>query len=99
MAESWWVRNTTSRTLVIGDLSRVPEVPPLGQVDLLVFTDKETINKSANLTTLVNSGMLTINKTSDASNAVDSVEKNEVTNYYTKDEVDALLTQLRDELS
>jgi len=65
MAESWWITNKTRKTIVIGDLPRVPELGPNKKIDLLVYASKEEIGQSSVLSGLIQSGTFSLQKVSD----------------------------------
>lgn len=61
--ESWWVTNNTDNEIItIGDLLLAPVIKPNTRVDLLRYYSREKISQSAVLTSLVNAGLVSLNK-------------------------------------
>ena len=68
--ESWWVRNTTSQTIAIGDLHLLPSLAPGQQVDLLRFYTRERISHARTLMALLKTGKLQLIKQKDYDNGL-----------------------------
>ena len=89
--ESWWVKNTTKKTITVGDLQLLPAIAPGKRVDVLHYYTRERISHATTLLALIKSGKLQLNKQkldansfpgvispADAADAVTPAEENEV---------------------
>lgn len=87
--ETWVVTNNTSRNIIIGDIKNAPVLKPNRSYNLLKFSTKEEINQSTKLIDLVAGGWVTLNKITDFENK--EVETDEASQAVTSVEVDELL--------
>lgn len=86
--EQWWLINRTKKNITVGGFLYLPTLSPGKKLDLLRFISKEQIAQSSDLTSLIKSGKLVLQKKDPRANrtvakqnaekAVSSVEADEL---------------------
>jgi hypothetical protein len=69
----WQVRNTTNQTIIIGDLDKVPSLPPNTSHNLLRYATEEKIRESTVLANLIRNGTLTLTTENSPTSDIDSL--------------------------
>lgn len=54
--EQWIIKNKTKSCISFGDLPKLPAIWPGKVINLLAYYDKNTLNESDNLRTMINVG-------------------------------------------
>ena len=100
--QTWTVKNISRRIISIGDLPKVPSFDPGSTHDLLRYYDKETINRSNNLSSLMRAKLVKLIKktngtreeTSDpaAVNSVEATDTINISNVYNKSETTSIIS-------
>lgn len=77
--EQWTVQNITKKEVALGDLFRVPSLPPGKTIDLLNFHNTAELNQSSDLHHLINIGWLRLTKTAVVKNPIPhTIEEDEL---------------------
>jgi len=100
--EKYIIKNVTTSIISIGDLN-VPTIAPGQSVDLLLYTTQQKASQSKNLSSLLKMGWLKLTRrkdtkrkkfsSSDAKDGVVLTKDDQLDNYYTKAQVDALISE------
>ena len=92
--QTWTAKNKSRKIINIGDLPKIPSFDPGGTHDLLRYYDKETINRSNNLSELMRAGILKLikktNETREETFDPISVNSVEASDTYSRSEIISL---------
>ena len=69
----WQVRNNSNQIVVIGDLDKVPSLPPNTSHNLLRYATEEDIKESAILANLLKNGTLSLTVSNNPTSSIDSL--------------------------
>ena len=108
--EKYIVKNMTTDTLAIGDLSGVPTISPKQSIDLMLFTTQEKITQSKNLSGMLRMGWLRLTRqkerkkaktfsSSEAGDGITPTKDDQLSNYYTKSQIDTIVADIEQEES
>jgi hypothetical protein len=69
----WQVKNISNQTIVIGDLDKVPSLPPNASHNLLRYATEEEIKESTILANLIRNGTLTLRTENSPTSDIDNL--------------------------